>query len=185
MIYLSSVEAGGRTIFPQVRIPRTDPRPGGHTVGAVDFHWSSIGMWWQLHVKLLSLIYFSVVWYLTYEVANCLHCNVVLTKKLFRVTCSKDIFTQSWRCSPLFVWGIRWKDNRDCKQSYVFWRFNKKNWQNGPRARQSFSFQKFTGTLKSNIFGKFANTFLLLQGTIANKNIRNQKGAKKISPGQF
>ena len=64
--------------------------------GAVDFHWSSIGMWWQLHVKLLSLIYFSVVWYLTYEVANCLHGNVVLTMKLFRVTCSKDIFTQSY-----------------------------------------------------------------------------------------
>ena len=142
MIYLSSVEAGGRTIFPQVRIPRTDPRPGGHTVGAVDFHWSSIGMWWQLHVKLLSLIYFSVVWYLTYEVANCLHCNVVLTMKLFRVTCSKDIFTQSWRCSPLFVWGIRWKDNRDCKQSYVFWRFNFKKLAKWSARKAKFFFSK-------------------------------------------
>ena len=116
--------------------------------GAVDFHWSSIGMWWQLHVKLLSLIYFSVVWYLTYEVANCLHCNVVLTMKLFRVTCSKDIFTQSWRCSPLFVWGIRWKDNRDCKQSNVFWRFSLKKLAKWSARKAKFFFSKIHRDLK-------------------------------------
>ena len=117
--------------------------------------------------------------------------------KLFRVTCSKDIFTQSYilvqkiyslrvdaaapfLCGELDEKTTEIANNPTCSGDSIL-----KNWQNGPRARQSFSFQKFTGTLKSNIFGKFANTFLLLQGTIANKNIRNQKGAKKISPGQF
>ena len=41
-------------------------------------------------------------------------------------------------------------------------------------ARQSFHIQKFTGALKINIFLRFANTFILLQRTIAKKKIRNQ-----------
>ena len=79
------------------------------------------------------------------------------------VQCTLKLYTEGW--SDLLLFSIfEWTH---CCRSGIcsFMSSNTKNRQilMGARALK-FSFSKFTGTLKLNIFlGKFANTFLLYQ----------------------